>query len=498
MPRSNNVLVGALAGTGKTTSMKETFLRGAGVKSGLRGTEEQEAIWKHTNCKNSRHKGMLAFNNSIKEEWKAFQIPGLEVNSTFGFGLKVLKMNNVQCTFDADKTEKLLEAMNPRLTNKQVWPIKRLVELARLTLTDNDYEQLSYLAADNCIQINEEGIDYAQDLIEKHEEVTEIIDHADMVWLPAVMGKRIRPFDFLGVDECQDLNRAQQHLIMHHANRLLMVGDERQAIYQFAGADGNSYGAMREWMASRTIGIIELPLTISRRCSKAATRLAQEIVPQFKCLPTALEGSATECTPMEWFGRTLPSLTPDHMVIARKNAPIVQATLSLLKRRKPAKMLGRDFGNDVEYYIKSFARGTDKTDVIKRRIEEDMEEQKIKWSKMKYVSEKAKEKYFDVSTSAIVFCEMGTTVEEVYKTISDIFVDVKDNPKNVIRLASIHRSKGLEARHIHFLEHDVTGVRRIINKREVEPAPEEVNLRYIGITRTQEHLTMVKAAQETP
>jgi superfamily I DNA/RNA helicase len=439
---------------------------------------------------------MMAFNNSIKTEWEGMKIPGLSVYSTFGFGKSVLIQNGINAKLDDKKSERILETLNPRLNNKQVWPIVRLTELARLTLTENDYEQLSYLAADNCLQINEQGLDHVQDLLEKHVEVLDVIDFADMVWLPHMLGKRVRPFDFLGIDECQDLNKAQHSLITNHANRFLMVGDERQAIYQFAGADEKSYENLKAYLETRPIGMMELPLTISRRCSKAATRLAREIVPAFRCLDTASEGSVTEQEEDRWLSRDIGTLTPDHMVIARRNAPVVRATLELLRRRKPAKMLGRSFGKDVIFHMGNVAKGHEDTDAIRQLVMTDLQKKTFQWSQQKYISERMVENYCDIATSSIVFCELCKTKTEIVHMIDQMFADAKENPKNVIRLSSVHRAKGLEARHIHFLEHDITGLPRMIKKQLVQPKPEEVNLRYIGITRTQEHLTLVKAVQQ--
>lgn len=493
MPKASNVIVGALAGTGKTTTMAETFRRAAGMKSKIVGTEEQEAIWKATKCDNAKNRGMLAFNTSIKEEWKAMGIPDLEVNTTFGFGLKVLKMNGVLGKMEPNKTEMMLHNINPRLTNKKVFPIVKLTELARLTLTENDYEQLSYLASEHCLTIDEQGVDYVQDLIEKHADNLDLIDYADMVWLPHILGKRIRPFDFLGIDECQDLNKAQHELIVNHANRVMFVGDERQAIYQFAGADAQSYANLKAWLETRPLGMLELPLTVSRRCSKAATALAQQIVPQFRCLPNAKDGSVAEFSEESWFFDKLPNLTPNDMVIARKNAPIVGATLRLLRLKKPARMLGRQFGTDVSFHLKKLAGGSNDSAVVRGKVIADLEEMKLKWSGMKFVSERMKESYSDIATSAAVFCELCPTLTEVFRTIDMMFVEVKDNPKNVILLSSVHRAKGLEADHIHFLEHDITGVPRTDKGRTVEPKPEEINLRYIALTRTRDALTLVRA-----
>ena len=58
-----------------------------------------------------------------------------------------------------------------------------------------------------------------------------IIDFNDMVCLPTVLGASLPQFDFLLVDEAQDLNRAQLELVLACTNpqgRMLFCGDKRQ------------------------------------------------------------------------------------------------------------------------------------------------------------------------------------------------------------------------------------------------------------------------------
>jgi DNA helicase-2/ATP-dependent DNA helicase PcrA len=70
------------------------------------------------------------------------------------------------------------------------------------------------------------------------------IDFTDMIYLPVRLGLTPAQASFVMVDECQDLNRAQLELVLscrRAGGRMLFVGDPRQAIYGFAGADCDSF-----------------------------------------------------------------------------------------------------------------------------------------------------------------------------------------------------------------------------------------------------------------
>ena len=76
----------------------------------------------------------------------------------------------------------------------------------------------------------------------------ECFDFVEQVWLPGHWDlgseKWFRPYKFVLVDECQDLNEAQKKLVQILAGsngRILAVGDPNQAVMGFAGADDNSY-----------------------------------------------------------------------------------------------------------------------------------------------------------------------------------------------------------------------------------------------------------------
>lgn len=507
MPKIKNTSVNALAGTGKTWTMEQAFRQMAGERLPSTASPEQAEIWKSIGNNTPRTRAVMAFNRSIKDEWRNKKIADLQAYTTFGFGLRILQMNNMKFKGDPEefKTDMLLEKYEDKpvesLPIADVLNTRRMVQLARLTLTDPNPDALEALADEYGINFNERLAEWIPALLKLHEKHTDIIDYTDMVWLPAVKRLKLRnPIDFLGIDEVQDLNAAQQVLILSNARRFMVVGDRRQAIYQFAGADEHSFDNLEQYLEKSATGLNILPLTVTRRCCKAVVRFANELVPELKALPDAVEGSV-DTSDWEDFQHNSRSFTSSDFVICRRNAPLVATTLQLIARRKPARMIGRDFGRSCMTFISENSRGAEDTATIASIIREKIKQQEDIWSRKKFVLDRTKEAFYDMTTSALVFCGMCKTYEEIKSTIQEIFLDDKEAAdKKYIRFSSIHRAKGLEAQRVHFLEANRTGVpyTKIKDGKTVQVNPEQVdlNLRYVGVTRAQNQLTMVEAAPD--
>ena len=107
------------------------------------------------------------------------------------------------------------------------------------------------------------------------------MDYTDMLWFPVILNLSIPGFlrdkSYYLVDECQDLNPLQQDLLysiyyQKDGNiRLIFVGDNRQAIYGFSGADTHSMEHLKERFT-----LTELPLNICYRCPENVVKLAKD------------------------------------------------------------------------------------------------------------------------------------------------------------------------------------------------------------------------------
>src|SRR5690606_38823293 len=145
----------------------------------------------------------------------------------------------------------------------------------------------------------------------------------DMVFLPAI-DKNIWMFqyDYVIVDEIQDLNRAQQKIIekimmrdkitKKTTGRFIGVGDPDQAIYGFTGVSDKSF----DWFVKMQ-NVQILPLTYTFRCARNIVEHAQKIVPQIKHLEGAPDGIVRD-------GSVLDEPVDGDFVLCRITSPLVK------------------------------------------------------------------------------------------------------------------------------------------------------------------------------
>ena len=127
-----------------------------------------------------------------------------------------------------------------------------------------------------------------------------LLDFDDLEWLaadllndPSVRARyRNSEFRHLLVDEFQDTNAAQWRIIqsladLNRGGSLFLVGDPKQSIYQFRGADVSVFNRVREAMSAQSQAI-ELPLSTSFRAHQP---LVEQFNAMFQRILTRDEGS---------------------------------------------------------------------------------------------------------------------------------------------------------------------------------------------------------------
>lgn len=125
------------------------------------------------------------------------------------------------------------------------------------------------------------------------------IDFEDMIWLPLVRHLQMWQNDWILVDEAQDTNparRALARMMLRPSGRAVFVGDPKQAIYGFTGADGDALDIIRKEFCAT-----ELPLTVTYRCPKLVVAEAQRWVRHIQAHQSAPEGKV----------RSLPNIIPE-------------------------------------------------------------------------------------------------------------------------------------------------------------------------------------------
>jgi superfamily I DNA/RNA helicase len=282
--------------------------------------------------------------------------------------------------------------------------------------------------------------------------------------------------------------------------RIAVVGDDRQAIYGFRGADSGSLDRLK-----LELGALEMGLTTTYRCGRSIVELAAKIVPDYVA---AESNPAGEVIPLA-VDKLVATAEPGDFVLSRKNSPLTRTALAFLRAGKRAKIAGRDLGASMRKLVRQLATGR-ATGSLPALLEKltAWEEREIKRA------EKAGEKkaaarieaVTDLSETLRALAEDLSGVPELLARIDDLFVD--EPGRAYVVCSSVHRAKGLEAENVFVLAdtlspsvpcvcghraHRITCDRCGCNLYREDPkaAREEENIRYVAITRAKSRLFMV-------
>ena len=296
---------------------------------------------------------------------------------------------------------------------------------------------------------------------------TSRLDFDDMVWFPNVHGLHLDAYDFVFIDEAQDLNMAQINLALKSAGsngRIISVGDERPAIYGFRGADSNAIRNIVERCNSK-----RLPLSITYRCAKAIVELAQQFVPALEAAPNAAEGLVENLSESKVEGL----VRPGDFLLSRTNAPLLRWCLDLLKAGIPANIQGRDLGKSLLSWIKK-SKAKD-VDGFLAWLSDYREMEVERLSKAK----RDPSTFEDKVECLRLMCEGTRDLALVKYNIDKLFYDGDDTHRVI--LSTTHKAKGLERDRVFVLAETY----------RPSKGQEEANLYYVAITRARKELYLV-------
>lgn len=313
------------------------------------------------------------------------------------------------------------------------------------------------------------------DLCDRH------VDFDDLLLAPLYYKAPFRKYAWVMLDEAQDTNTARRlimYSMMGPGSRLLAVGDVFQAIYGFAGADSDAMDIIK-----RDLGSKELYLSVTYRCPKAVVAVANQWVPDLEAHATAPQGLVTNIKVEEFWKH---GLNWNDVILCRNTRPLVGVAGRLRDNgvacivegmsTKGLVGLAEKWGEDIaldrfmeclsEYRSKEIAKWTKK---------ENME--KVEW-----VEDRC-------GTLKDMCRRLGgqKTVKDLVRRIDFLF---GDTGANVLRLCTIHRSKGREWNRVY-----------LIGRNRYQPSPyakaewehrQEDNLAYVAVTRAKVELVEVE------
>jgi superfamily I DNA/RNA helicase len=468
-----NLVVRARAGTGKTTSIIEA----------IDHAPEDRIL-------------LAAFNKRIAVELQArLANPLAEARTLHSLGFGFVRQSWKGVKVDKDRGWRLAEAAvatagAKRLGRRVVLLVKELAAKAKGACPDPTSEELVDLAYEHDLDpgpsLEAQGFDVerladatrvAMELALEHDGT---VDFDDMVFVPVRKGWARPLYGLVVVDECQDLNRAQLALalaVCRPGGRIAVVGDDRQAVYRFRGADSGSLDRLKKELAAE-----ELPLTVTYRCPNAVVALAAKLVPDFTAAESAPEGKAS----LAGYEEMIADARPGDFVLSRVNAPLMRACLRLLRAGQPAMVEGKEIGAGLLAIVKEVGGRsvadfqTRLADWAEKRIER-LEEARAagQWSAQRKIDHVE-----DQAETLDAIAEACKSASEIEAKLRALFEDVGEKTDRIV-LSSVHKAKGLE-------RDRVWGLVDTLYAHGKTEDQEEKNIEYVMVTRAKREFVAVR------
>jgi DNA helicase-2/ATP-dependent DNA helicase PcrA len=431
---------------------------------------------------------LLAFNKSIQTELESKVPEGVKVSTIHSLAYGILRRNTSQNyklnqykNFILGKKCLDLSKMKEKEKDAYLFTISKIIDLSRLNIVKNREGIESICDQYNISTINGE-IDDTLKLLEELDNYNSrdhkdyLIDFTDMLWLTFLKVKRqdyIR-YDVVMLDEAQDLCPLQQKIVENIINmrgRLILCGDENQGIYNFIGANLQSFTELR----SRPNTII-LPLSMTYRCGKKIVEEANKIFPGLEAFEENPEAIVRR--------GSLDEVEDGDFVICRNNMPLVESWIKIIKQNKKATILGRDFGQNLLTLVSKLSNYKDikegVLDILKKK-EDQLQQKGIQKPRNNQSYQALLEK---LTIIEILKNEFGS-FDMMERRINEIFSD--DNSKGIVLLTG-HKSKGLEAKRVFFLQKDLIPSKYAVTPQELL---QESCLLYVITTRAKQELIYV-------
>lgn len=453
---------------------------------------------------------MTAFNKDIVKELtkKVKEFPNVEVRTLHGLGMILTtrglgiggmkpegyKYTQLIYNHWQDLTKTNINKLSRNARKSFVENTKKLVDFGRFYLATTRSEMIELMTKYDIPCVADE-VDVALKVMAIGGKNLDSIDYTDMIWMPHIYDLHLQEceYDFIMVDECQDLNVAERNLVLRclkEGGRLIAVGDSNQCIYGFSGSDPDSFRAIQS-----IPNTVSMPLSISYRCPESVVKFAQNLVPSIEAKQGAEEGVILDCV-------SLDDVHDGDMVLCRNNAPLLQVYCKLLEQGKRAYIRGSDVGKNLQNIVigthKDYLYTNLKRDGVFIRLYEDlfnsrkaiMERYGISQEDaMKHETIQAK---LDMIRALEVLGADLTTTEELTKKIEDIFP--KNEKGEGIMLSTVHKAKGLEADNVFIACASLMPSKSALDEWQVQ---QERNLMYVAYTRAKKVLGFLNE-EETP
>lgn len=430
----------------------------------------------------------LAFNKSIAEELgqrlprtvKASTLHSCALSSlckAFSLNFALSDSKN----FNLAKEKMNFKGVHSKRIPGMIMKICRLYDLMRFNLVQDDVEAIISLGERYGEEADENLAKRAIELRMLNKKIADNyflkggsgklpMDFTDMLYYATQYVHRddFKQYNVVMLDECQDISPLQFEVVKMcktPRGRLIAVGDEKQSIYSFMGSNLDSLQAIKN--APNTV---TLPLSMTYRCAQDIVAEACKVFPDgIVAAPGAVKGFVGD--------GTFKDAQEGDFILCRNNAPLVDAFITLLRQGKKCTILGKEFGDELVSLIDSVEDVWGLEQVLENMISK-LQKKGVKSPTKCEAYDKLNEKVNVLLSLYEYFGDLETVRSRIY----DIFVE---NASRGITLSTIHRSKGLEADRIFFLQPELLPSKYATTELALYA---EKCLQFVAITRARKSL----------
>ena len=288
----------------------------------------------------------------------------------------------------------------------------------------------------------------------------------DGTWAESEIGQEVFSGEVVSLDVEKEHNYFADGILTHNC----------QSVYGFTGA---STDAMK--LIKQEFSCIDLPLTVSYRCSKAVIERAQTLVPYIEAAPGAKQGSVSELPLVD----TLAMLSDKDAILCRNTAPLLELAFQIIAQGRGCFVAGRDIGRGLIGLIeKQKAKG------IERLLEKlaAYQEREVAKFTAKGEEHKAESLSDRIDCIRIVIKHLPETSRTIPALVAKIESMFSDNGNN-LTLSTMHKSKGREWNNVAIYRPELCPSRWARQEWQQE---QERNLLYVAWTRAKVNLIEIE------
>lgn len=189
-------------------------------------------------------------------------------------------------------------------------------------------------------------------------------DHDDTLWWSAIHADELKwpHYDVVLADEVQDFNVCQQIILKKLSEagaRIIAVGDENQAIYAFRGADAGSFSALEQILGNTSRGVETRNLPVNFRSAPeiidyvnrntVVSNLQAGKTHSGQVVENETEQNARSMIDDEWSKKG--ELDQETAFLARTNAALGPIALEMLVSNIQVTVVGRNLSEEFKQFL---------------------------------------------------------------------------------------------------------------------------------------------------